>query len=246
MSTPISNSPVHGSQEKVSHNSIIPEAHWLGTVSYAAAYQIQRTIHGQRIAEDMPNTLLFLEHPLVFTIPRRSIGENIRVPREFLEMKGAEVVQTDRGGEVTLHNPGQLVGYLIYTLEPGKRDLHAHIRSIETALQRVASAFGVETELRPGLTGVWLGNRKLASIGIAVKRWVTLHGFALNVNNDLEPFNWINPCGLRDIEMTSLARERGEPVPWRELLEVTRECFGAVWRNDFNLPGNLGRIETTD
>jgi len=186
-------------------------------------------MHAERLAEKTGDRLLLLEHPTVVTVPRRSESKNLLLSKELLRARNAEVVRTDRGGEITLHNPGQLVGYLLCKLEPGGRDLHSFLRWIEQRLAIVAEAFGVTAHSRKGLTGLWVEDRKVASIGIAVKRWITLHGFALNVNNDLEPFNWIVPCGLSGIRMTSLAVESGHAVPWPLLLEKTREAFGAEW-----------------
>jgi lipoate-protein ligase B len=204
------------------------KARWLGSLPYLDAYQLQRSLHLQRIEGEIPDQLLLLEHPPVFTIPRRSKSENLLAPQASLAKQGIELVATDRGGEITFHNPGQLVGYLICRLEPGKRDLHSYLRWIEVTLQQVAKHFEVETIRRQGLTGVWVEKRKLASIGIAVKRWVTLHGFALNVNNNLAAFGLIHPCGLQGVQMTSLSMERKRPVPWEELLKATCEAFGAV------------------
>jgi lipoate-protein ligase B len=200
---------------------------WLGPVPYRKAYGIQRSIHEKRLAGKIPDQLLLLEHPPVLTLPRRSRPENLLVPQAFLDAHGICLEQTDRGGEITLHNPGQLVGYLICQLEPGRRDLHSFLRWIEIHLQELAGQFGVRTELKTGLTGVWVGDRKLASIGIAVKRWVTLHGFAINVNNDLAPFQLIHPCGLPGVRMTSLAAETGTDIPWNQLLEATFRVFHA-------------------
>jgi lipoate-protein ligase B len=173
--------------------------------------------------------MVLLEHPTVVTVPRRSAAKNLLLSKELLRGKGAELVATDRGGEVTLHNPGQLVGYLICKLQPGGRDLHSFLRWIEQRLADVAKSFGVDAHSRKGLTGLWVEDRKIASIGIAVKRWTTLHGFALNVNNDLEPFNWIVPCGLSGVRMTSLAVERGHAILWPRLLEETCAEFRAEW-----------------
>jgi lipoate-protein ligase B len=209
------------------------EAHWLGTIPYQEAYEIQRARHAQRIAEMIPDQLLLLDHPTVFTVSRRSQPENIRVSKTFLDLKGAQLVPTDRGGEVTMHNPGQLIGYLIRRLDPQKIGLHAYLRSIEESLQRVAAAFGIMTQTRKGLTGVWVEDRKLASIGIAVKKWVTLHGFGLNVSNDLTPFSWIVPCGLAGVRMTSLEAEVGQKLDWEEVLQETCKAFNTV-------PGDCG------
>ncbi len=206
------------------------EAHWLGTIPYQEAYEIQRICHAQRIAEEIPDQLLLLDHPTVFTISRRSEPGNIRVSKAFLESRGAQLVPTDRGGEVTMHNPGQLIGYLICKLDPARIQLHSYLRWIEKSLQQVAATFGVETHTRKGYTGVWVEDRKLASIGIAVKRWVTLHGFGLNVCNDLTPFSWIVPCGLTGVRMTSLEAETGKPLDWDKVLEETCKAFCAIRR----------------
>lgn len=215
--------------ERPHFNSDRLQARWLGLVPYEEAYQIQRLYHARRHAGEIPDQLLLIEHPTVFTIPRRSEKTNILVSEEFLRQKGALTYPTDRGGEITLHNPGQLVGYLICRLEPGRGDLHAYLRWIEHSLQLVAARFGVETCLRQGYTGVWSDNKKLASIGIAVKRWVTLHGFGLNASNDLEPFTWVHPCGLVGVQMTSLEKEAGHSIPREQLLGETCRAFGAEW-----------------
>jgi lipoate-protein ligase B len=213
--------------DRPQENSAPLEARWLGTVPYQEAYDIQRTYHAQRIADEIPDQLLLMDHPTVFTVSRRSQPGNIRVSQTFLETQGAQLVSTDRGGEVTMHNPGQLIGYLICKLDPQQRSLHSYLRSIEESLQEAASAFGVQTRTRKGLTGVWVEDRKLASIGIAVKRWVTLHGFGFNVKNDLTPFSWIVPCGLSGVQMTSLEAETGRKLDWEEVLNEVCKAFGA-------------------
>lgn len=215
--------------ERPQFNSYRLQARWLGLVPYEEAYRIQLFYHARCHAGEIPDQLLLLEHPTVFTIPRRSEKTNILVPEEFLKRKGAHTCPTDRGGEITLHNPGQLVGYLICRLEPGRGDLHVFLRWIEHSLQEVAASFGVETCLKKGFTGVWAGEKKLASIGIAVKRWVTLHGFGLNAVNDLEPFTWVHPCGLVGVQMTSLEKEAGSSISREKLLEEVCRVFGAEW-----------------
>lgn len=224
----VDNSPMIA-PDSLQDKSALLQAHWLGTVPYQEAYDIQRVRLAQRIAEEIPDQLLLLEHPTVFTFSRRSAPGNIRVSKAFLESQGAQLVPTDRGGEVTMHNPGQLIGYLIRRLDPTHVQLHSYLRSIEESLQKVATAFGVDTHVRKGLTGVWVEDRKLASIGIAVKRWVTLHGFGLNVCNDLTPFSWIVPCGLPGVRMTSLEVEAGRKLDWEKVLEETCRAFNAEW-----------------
>lgn len=199
-------------------------------MGYEEAYQLQRSIHAQRLVDEIEDRMLLLEHPPVFTIPRRSKPENLLVGQDFVKTQGAATHSTDRGGEITFHDPGQLVGYPICRLEARGRDLHSHLRWMESRLAEVAERFGVPGTTRKGFAGLWVENRKIASIGIAVKRWTTLHGFALNVNNDLSPFRWIRPCGLTGIEMTSLAKEAGHAISWRLLLEETCNAFGGEWK----------------
>lgn len=205
------------------------EARALGQILYNRAYDFQRVLHYERLADQIPDQLLLLEHPPTVTVPRQDQSENLLLSEAQLAERGIAVFPTDRGGQVTLHNPGQLVGYLICRLEPGKRDLHTFLRWIEDRLAAVTAEFGVRGESRKGLTGLWVGDRKIASIGIAVKKWVTLHGFAFNVNNDLAQFNVMHPCGLVGVEMTSLAKELGGAVDWDRLLDATVRCFGAHW-----------------
>ncbi len=204
------------------------EARRLGQILYNRAYDLQRYLHAQRLADRIPDQLLLLDHPPTVTLPRRNQSENLLLSENELSERGIDSFPTDRGGQVTLHNPGQLVGYLICRLEPGKRDLHSFLRWIEVCLGEVVSQFSLDGQSRKGLTGLWIENRKIASIGIAVKKWVTLHGFALNVNNDLSQFGVMHPCGLVDVEMTSMSRELGEPIDWRKLTDVAADCFGAT------------------
>ena len=205
------------------------EARRFGQILYNRAYEIQRILHKERLAGKIPDQILLLEHPPTITLPRRNQAENLLLSESQLAERGIETYPTDRGGQVTLHNPGQLVGYLICRLEPGKRDLHSFLRWIEGCLAKTISRLGLIGESREGLTGLWVEDRKIASIGIAVKKWVTLHGFALNVNNDLSQFDVIHPCGLVGVEMTSMSKELGVSVDWLKLMESTGESFGAVW-----------------
>ncbi|WP_298269016.1 lipoyl(octanoyl) transferase LipB [Geobacter sp.] len=168
-----------------------------GIVDYHAAYAIQERLAAGVAAGGAPETLLLLEHPPVYTIGRGGSGTNI-----LDSAIGA--VATNRGGDVTYHGPGQLVGYPIIDLGRRGRDLHRYLRFLEEVLIRVAASFGVEAWRVPGRTGIWTEGGKLASIGVGVRRWVTMHGFALNVANDLAPFSRINPCGMAGCPVTSL------------------------------------------
>lgn len=172
----------------------------LGTIPYSEAWEIQKELVEQRAADKIPDTLLLLEHPSVVTC-----GRGTKLPPK-LEIP---VFEIERGGEETLHSPGQIVGYPIMKLAPGNRDLHAYLRRVEEVLIRTLADFGIEADRREGLTGVWVGARKIASIGVACRKWVTYHGFALNVRNDLSLFQKIRPCGLDPAVMTSIAKELG-------------------------------------
>ncbi len=174
------------------------EVRRLGRTQYADAHRLQQELLEQRIAGAVPDLLLFTEHEPVVTVGRGTGAASVadvRVP----------VVSVERGGEATFHGPGQIVGYPIVLLAEGRRDLHAWLRGLEQVLIAALGDFGVEGRREPGLTGVWVGTRKIASIGVAVRRWVTWHGFALNVSTDLAQFRSFQPCGLDPDVMTRLA-----------------------------------------
>ena len=186
----------------------------LGRTPYAEAFEAQRVL-ARRIAdspETTPDTLVLLEHPPVITVGRRGTPGHVLATPAALADRGVELHETNRGGDVTYHGPGQLVGYPVFDLNRHGRDVHEHMRRIERALIAVLGAFGVAGRQREGLTGVWVEDRKIASIGIAVSHWVAYHGFALNVNPNLAHFGLIVPCGLQGVDITSLERELGRPV----------------------------------
>ncbi len=185
----------------------------LGTVAYRDALAIQAEVQAKRQADEQPDTLLLLEHPPVYTRGRRASDGELSLGEDFYRAHGIEIVPTDRGGKVTYHGPGQLVGYPIMRVG----DIGAHLRKMETAILAALAEYGIEARSRcaEGIdyTGVWVADRKIASIGVHVSRGVSTHGFAVNVTNDLKPFTWIVPCGLPDVAMTSVAHELGhEPV----------------------------------
>jgi lipoyl(octanoyl) transferase len=184
----------------------------LGQVPYGEAWDLQRSLAGAVSQGAIPDTVLFLEHPPVVTLGRRTDEDaELHIP----EGTGVEVVETNRGGKSTFHGPGQLVCYPILDLKRHGRDVKQYVRNLEEALIRTVAAFDLEAERIDGLTGVWLTKppRKLASIGVHVSRWVTTHGYALNVDLDPAPFtDWITACGLEDAMFTTVAREAGRPV----------------------------------
>jgi lipoyl(octanoyl) transferase len=179
----------------------------LGTVAYRDALTVQERISARRQADELPDTLLLLEHPPVYTRGRRSEAGDLPLGEGFYRAKGIDLVASDRGGRLTYHGPGQLVGYPIMRIE----DVHRYLRTMEDAILAALAGAGVEgrTRHREGIdfTGVWVEDRKIASIGVHVSRAVTTHGFAVNVENDLDPFSWVVACGLPDVQMTSIARE---------------------------------------
>jgi lipoyl(octanoyl) transferase len=203
----------------------------LGVVAYGDALALQRALVEERRAGRIGDQLLLLEHPHVLTIGVRGDGGrgHILATDEALAARGIDVLETGRGGDVTYHGPGQLVGYPIVDLKPDRQDVHRYVRDLEEALIRTAGDFGVEAERVPGLTGVWVGREKLAAIGVRIARWVTSHGFALNVSTDLEQFKLIVPCGIADRGVTSLERLLGRRVEMREVESRVAARFGEVF-----------------
>jgi len=181
---------------------------------YGEALALQQALVDQRRAGQVGDLLLLVEHPHVITLGVRGDGgrSHILASEEVLASGGVEVHETGRGGDVTYHGPGQLVGYPIIDLSPDRCDVHRYVRDLEEVLIRTASDFGIQADRIQGLTGVWVGREKLAAIGVRLSRWITSHGFALNVATDLDYFNLIVPCGIADRGVTSLERLLGRPV----------------------------------
>jgi lipoyl(octanoyl) transferase len=180
-----------------------------GTVPYAEAWELQRRLQARRQNEEIGDLLLLLEHPPVYTRGRRSQPGELPMGESWYEAQGIEVHDTDRGGLVTYHGPGQLVVYPIVQLRGYGGDVHEYVRGLERTMTGALGKAGVRAGTIEGLTGVWVGTRKIGSIGLHVSRGVTTHGLAINVNNDLQPFEWVVPCGLDGVSMTSLSRELG-------------------------------------
>jgi lipoyl(octanoyl) transferase len=177
----------------------------LGTVPYGDALDLQQRIRERRHAGEIPDAMLVLEHPPVYTKGRRTEPGDLPMGDEWYARQGIAVEQSDRGGRVTYHGPGQLVVYPIMRID----DVPAYVHGLEAAMIRALAEESVEAEVREGLTGVWAGDAKIASIGVHVSRGITTHGLAVNVDNDLQPFEWIVPCGIDHVRMTSVARETG-------------------------------------
>lgn len=181
----------------------------LGTIPYADALALQRRLAEDRLAGRLESDLLLLlEHPPVVTLGRGTRDSSLPLDPESLRRRGIEVFEVERGGDVTYHGPGQLVGYPIFDLRTHREDLHWYLRQLEESLIVALAGFGIAGERNPGYTGVWTAGRKIASIGVHAKQWVTWHGFALNVTTELSPFDLIIPCGIPGVVMTSVAQER--------------------------------------
>jgi lipoate-protein ligase B len=178
---------------------------------------------------EIEDALVFVEHPPVLTLGRGSKRQNILAEARALAEKGVGVHEVERGGDVTYHGPGQVVGYPIIHLADRGRDLHRYLRDLEEVVLRVVGSYGLEARRKEGLTGVWVGEEKVCAIGVAVKGWVTYHGFALNVNTDLSFFNLIRPCGIRDKGVTSLAKLLGQWVDPAEVKAKIAETFARVF-----------------
>jgi lipoyl(octanoyl) transferase len=179
----------------------------LGRISYPDALALQRSLVDERRHDRIPDTLLLVEHPPVLTLGVRGDGgrSHILASPDRLAAMGIEVFETGRGGDITYHGPGQIVGYPILDLKPDRQDVHRYVRDLEEVLIRTAADFGIQASRVSGLTGAWVGDRKLAAIGVRISRWVTSHGFALNHTTDLSHFELIVPCGIGDRGVTSLA-----------------------------------------
>jgi lipoyl(octanoyl) transferase len=207
----------------------------LGLIGYEAALDLQRELVERRKRGEIPDQLLLLEHPDVITlgVKTRSDRTHVLASEETLAAQGVSLFETGRGGDVTYHGPGQLVGYPILDLNPDRRDVHRYVRDLEEVLIRAVAGFGITAGRVPGLTGIWVGppdqQAKLAAIGVRISRWVTSHGFALNVNTNLSRFGLIVPCGIADKGVTSLEVLLGRRIPMDEVAAAVERAFAGVF-----------------
>jgi lipoyl(octanoyl) transferase len=203
----------------------------LGLVDYQAALDLQKDLVEQRKQGLIPDQLLLLEHPHVITLGARNHNarSNVLETPESLARQGVALFETGRGGDVTYHGPGQLVGYPILELPKDRRDVHRYVRDLEEVLIQAVSDFGVTAGRIRGLTGIWVGDEKLAAIGVRISRWVTSHGFALNVSTDLSRFGLIVPCGITGKGVTSLERVLGRQIPMDEVATAVAGRFEAAF-----------------
>jgi lipoate-protein ligase B len=208
----------------------------IGLIDYAAAYTLQKRLHRNRMNGEIPDTLLLLEHPPTLTIGRSGSMENVLVSENRLEQEGIGLVSIERGGDVTYHGPGQLVGYPIVDLYSRGRDIHRYVRNIEEVLIRTLKDFSINATRDKSHAGVWVRNEEIAAIGLTVRRWVTMHGFALNVYPNLEHFSYIRPCGLPDRRATSMAQILGHEVAMDDVTGCVLDHFSSV----FSIPLKAG------
>ncbi len=210
----------------------------LGTIPYHEAWDLQRDLVARRVAGEIPDTLLLLGHPPVITLGRGGTPDHLVATSVQLADRGVEFVETDRGGDITFHGPGQIVGYTIVDLGARGRDLHRYLRDLEEVLIRALAEFGITAGRAPGLTGVWVGDAKVGAIGIRVTKWVTHHGFALNVDTDLSFFDLIVPCGIQDRAVTSMRALLGRPADRAAVEDALARAFDEV----FSAPDRISAV----
>jgi lipoyl(octanoyl) transferase len=201
----------------------------LGRLPYREGLALQERVRDARERDLIPDTLLLLEHEPVFTLGRNARRENVLSTDDALRARGFEIFETGRGGDVTYHGPGQLVGYPILDLSPDRQDVHRYVRDLEEVMVRTCGDYGIAAERVPGLTGTWVGLDKIGAIGVRIARWVTSHGFALNVGTDLSAFGLIVPCGIRDRGVTSLERLLGRKIAMDDVMDRVTAHFAAVF-----------------
>jgi lipoyl(octanoyl) transferase len=205
------------------------QVEYLGRRAYGEVLELQRAFAAERIAGTRPDTLLLVEHDPVVTLGRSTKREHLLLSEKALAARGVELFDIERGGDVTFHGPGQLVGYPIFDLQRHKPDLHWYLRQVEQALIEALATYDIVGGRVEKYTGVWVENRKIASIGVHARSWVTWHGFALNVSTDLSYFDMMVPCGIPQVTMTSISRELGRAVSLEEVAERVTSAFTSVF-----------------
>ena len=203
-----------------------------GLKDYMEVYGLQKKLLAERIKNEIPDTLILTEHPPTFTIGRKGGRENILVSNEVLKKNRIKVYEIDRGGDITYHGPGQIVGYPIINLAEWNKDIHLYLRSLEEVIIRFLSYFKITAGRINDYTGVWVGNEKIAAIGIGVSKWTTFHGFCININPDKKHFRMITPCGITDKKVTSLDELTGEITDMRKAKQILVTEFGNCFSRD--------------
>jgi len=197
----------------------------LGFIDYKEAWGLQQEIHSKRVLGEVEDILFLLEHPNTYTLGKTAHKENLISSEDYLKQNQISVYDIDRGGDITYHGPGQIVGYPIIDLNNWFKDTHKYLRALEEVIIKTCNDYGLKSERNPKHTGVWIGDKKIAAIGIKVSRWVTMHGFAFNVNTDLNLFSGIIPCGIQDKTVTSLKQELRNEINIQEVKEKLLKNF---------------------
>lgn len=198
-------------------------------IDYKEAWDLQKEIFSKRVSGEVEDYLLLLEHPNTYTLGKTAHRENLKSSEDYLRDNQISVYDIDRGGDITYHGPGQIVGYPIIDLNNWLKDTHKYLRALEEVIIKTCSDFGLDCERNPKHTGVWIGDKKIAAIGIKVSRWITMHGFAFNVNTDLNLFNGIIPCGIQDKSVTSLSKELISEISIQEVKDKLLNNFSNVF-----------------
>ncbi len=204
----------------------------LGRRDYKDVWDMQKMLHEKRVAGDIRDTLLLVEHDHVITMGKSGKEKNVLVPMKLLAEKGVAYYEIERGGDVTYHGPGQLVGYPVFNIKEHLIGIKPFIEKLQSVVVGALAAFGIKAHARDKMIGVWTARGKICSIGVAVKRWVSFHGFALNVNTDLTYFNMINPCGLHDVRMTSMRAVTGGDIDMGDVKKHVVEQFTRVFQQE--------------
>ena len=201
----------------------------LGTIDYEEAWDLQKNLFNSRYKKEINDTLLLLEHPHTYTLGKTADRNNLIAEDKFLNQNEISVYDIDRGGDITYHGPGQIVGYPIINLTGWKKDTHKYLRAIEEVIIKTCAEYNIAAGRNQEYTGVWVGDKKIAAIGIKVSRWITMHGFAFNVNTDLSLFDGIIPCGIKEKSVTSLQNELGRAIEINEVKTFILEKFTEVF-----------------
>jgi len=221
----------------------------LGTVDYAEAHELQRRLQDKRIAGEIGDVVLLLEHPPVLTLGRSAKEQHVIAPAAMLEAEAIRVHEVGRGGDVTYHGPGQLVAYPIIDLKPDRKDVRKYVWSLEETMIRTCADFGISATRSAGLNGAWISDRKVGAVGVRISRWVTMHGLALNANTNLRHFELIVPCGIQDKAVTSMSVELGRPVSVADVIAPLAAHFAALYDAEIEwtdaLPGGLSLSKST-
>ena len=217
----------------------------LGFIEYKEAWELQKGIHSKRVLGEVQDFLFLLEHPNTYTLGKTAHKENLTGSETYLKENHISVYDIDRGGDITYHGPGQIVGYPIIDLNDWKKDTHKYLRALEEVIIKTCEEYSLKCERNQKHTGVWIGDRKIAAIGIKVSRWITMHGFAFNVNTDLNLFNGIIPCGIRDKAVTSIQKELNRKIEIQEVKEKLLANFNEIFGYDEVLTVNdVGLVQT--